>query len=92
MIVLLVSNDINHLVYRIILKAHIGCSDILRHVNRSAVASEQQLLIQSFVSKICPYTVVILAKEKPFGEPFLYLLLALEVCIRFIINLVEAYT
>ena len=44
-IVLLIAHHINHFVDGIVLKAHLGRADILRHIDRSAVAAQQQFLV-----------------------------------------------
>ena len=46
-IVLLVADDIDHLVDRVIVEAQFGGTDILGHIDRRAIRAEQQLLVQS---------------------------------------------
>ena len=90
-IVLLVSYDVNHLIYREILKAHVGRSDVLCHVNRRTIASKQQLLVEPVGCQIGPNAIILLAKEEALGESFLHFFLAFEVGFRLIINLIETH-
>ena len=90
-IVLLVANDVNHLVDGIVSEAHLCSTDVLCHVNAGAVGTEEQLLVESLVGKVSPYRVVRLAEEESLGESFLHLLLSYEVSVRLIVDLVEAY-
>ena len=89
-VVLLVTNDINHLVNGIVLETHLGRTDVLRHIDRSAIATQQQLLIKSLVGQVSPYTIVLMALEETLGESLLHFGLALEVSLRFVVYLIKA--
>ena len=91
MIVLLVTHHVNHLVDGVILKAKVGRSYVLGHVNACSIGSEQQFLVESFVAKVGPNTAIGFAEEQPFGQSFFHFGLAFEVGFRLIIYLVEAY-
>ena len=89
MVVLLIAHDIYHLVDGIILKSHLGSTDILCHIHRGAVGAQKQFLVETFICEICPYTVVVMALKETFGETFLHLGLTLEIGLRLIVYLVE---
>jgi len=81
MVVLLVTYYVDHLVDREVLEAEIGSTDVLSHIDRSAVRTEQELLVETLVGEVSPNRVVILAEEESLLQSFFYLLLALEVSI-----------
>ena len=78
-IVLLVAYDIYHLVDGVIVEALFGCTDILSHVYRSAVATEKQFLIKAVLTQVCPYRAILAAIENAFIEPFEYFGFAVEI-------------
>ncbi len=89
MIVLLVADDIDHLVDGIIAEAEFGCADVLGHVDRRSVAAEQQLVVEAVAGEVGPDGTVVLAVEHTFFKPFEHLLLAFEVGVGLVIYLVE---
>ena len=91
MIVLLVANDVYHLVDGEVVEAHFGCSDVLSHVYAGAVRAQQQLLVESFACEVGPNRVVVLAEEESLGKSFLHLLLTDEIGVRLVVYLVKAY-
>ena len=91
MIVLLVAHNIYHLVDRIVVEAHLCRTDVLSHIHRCAVRAEQQLLVEALVREVGPYAVVVLAEEESLLESFLHLCLSLQISLRLIVYLVEAY-
>ena len=54
-VVLLVTYYVNHLVDREVLETEVGSTDVLSHVDRSAVRTEQELLVETLVGEVCPY-------------------------------------
>ena len=91
-VVLFVAYHVYHLVYRIIGKALFGSTDVLGHVNRGTIGTEQQFLVKSFGGKVCPYRTVFLAVEDTFFQTFQHFLFPFQIGVRFVINLVEAYS
>ena len=78
-VVLFVTYHINHLVDRIILEAQLGSTDVLCHVYRSTVTTEQQFVVQTFRSQVGPYRTVFLAIEQSFFQTFHYFFLSFKV-------------
>ena len=89
MVVLLVANDIDHLVNGIVLETHLGSTDVLRHIYRCAVATQQQFLVQTFVGQVSPYRVVLVALKETLGESLFHLGFTLQVSLTLVIYLVE---
>ena len=91
-IVLLVAHHVYHLVDRIILETHLGGTDILSHIHRSAVRTEQQFLVESLVGEVSPHAVVLVTLKESLLQSFFHLCLAFEVGVRLVVYLVEAYS
>ena len=89
MIILLISHYIYHLIDRIVLKTKFGSTDILSHIHRSSVSTEQQLVIQSFRSKVGPYRIVFFAIEEALFKTFHHFILSFQIGIRFVVNLIK---
>ena len=81
MVVLLVAYDVYHLVDGEVAETHLGRTDVLRHVHAGTVRTQQQFLVQSVISEVCPYAVVVLSEEKTLCESLFHLCLSLEVSI-----------
>ena len=64
MVVLLVTYYVDHLVDREILETEVGSTDVLSHINRSAVRTEQELLVEPLVGEVSPNRVIVLAEEE----------------------------
>ena len=90
-VVLLVSDNVYHLVDRIVVEALFGGADVLCHVDRSAVAAQKNLAVEALAGEVGPYGAVGVADKKTFFKTFEHLCLAVEVCARFVINFVEIY-
>ena len=90
MVVLLVAHDVYHLINGVVIEAHLGGADVLRHVDRRAVRAEQQFLVEALVSEVCPHAAVLLAEEKSLFEAFLHLGLTFQISLRLVVYLVEA--
>ena len=54
-VVLFVTNDIYHLVDRVVLETQFCCSDILCHIYRSTIRTQQQFLVETLACEVCPY-------------------------------------
>ena len=91
MVVLFVAHNIYHLVYGVVLVAHLCRTDVLCHIYAGAVGAEQQFLVETFVSQVSPYRVVLMSFEESFLQSFLHLRLTLQVSLAFVVYLVEAY-
>ena len=78
-IVLLIAHNVYHFVNGIILETQLSGADILRHIYRSAVRTQQQLLVQALLGQVCPYAVVIATIEEAFLQAFLHLLFSFEI-------------
>ena len=89
MVVLLVADHVDHLVDRIVLIAQLGGAYILRHVDRSTVGTQQQLVVEAVGSEVGPYRAVILAVHDAFFEPLKHLFLTFEVGLALVVYLVE---
>ena len=92
MVVLLIAHHIHHLVDGEVLEAEFGCTNVLCHVHTGAVGAQQQFLVKSVLGKVGPYRTVLLAEEKALFQALLNGLLAHEVSVAFVVNLVKAYT
>ena len=88
-VVLLVAHHIDHIVEVVLFKTTIGRSQILRHVDRRAVAAQQQFLIQSVGREVDPDRPVLLAEKDPHVQPLLHDVLTQQIGLRLVINLVE---
>ena len=91
-IVLLIAHHIDHLVNGKVLKAQLGRSDVLRHVNTGTIGAQQQFLVQAFAGEVCPDRAILAAVEEPFVEALHHLFLAFEVGLALVVNLIKAYT
>ena len=63
-VVLLVTDHVNHAVNGVILETQLCGTYILSHVNRCAVTAKQQFLVQSVLGQIGPNGAVLLAEEE----------------------------
>ena len=88
-VVLLVANDINHVVEPILLEAAECRTQVLSHIYRCAVATQQQLLVEAVGRKVNPHRVILLAEEYTLAQPLLNEALAQKVGLRLVIYLVE---
>ncbi len=89
MVVLFVADDVNHLVDGIVGKAHLGGADVLGHVDRCAVAAQEQLVVEAVGGEVGPYRAVFLAVHDAFFKAFKHLFLAFEIGLRFVVDFVE---
>ena len=91
-IVLLISHHIYHLVDGKVAETELSSTDVLGHVDRSAVGAEEEFFIQTFFGEIRPYRTIFTAIEQTFSKTFFYLFLPFEVGVRFVIDFVERHT
>ena len=89
-IILFVTNDINHFINRIISETKFGRANILRHINRGSIATKKQLMIQPLGSQVNPDRAVFFFEEKAFFQSLHYFLFSFKISIGFIIYLIEA--
>ena len=90
-VVLLVAHHVDHLVDGVVLEAQLGGTDILCHVYRCAVATEQELMVEALTGEVGPYRAILLAEEETLLQTLHHLLLTFEVGLRFVVYLVEVY-
>ena len=88
-VVLLVAHDVDHVVELIVLEAAESRAEVLRHVDRRAVAAQQQFLVQSVGREVDPHRIVGTAVEDTLFKPLLDERLAQQVGLRLVIDLVE---
>ena len=91
-VLLFVAYHINHLINRVILETQLGSSDILSHINRCTIRTEQQFLVQSVRCQIRPYRTILTTVELSGRKSFLYLRFTFEIGIRLVIDLIERHT
>ncbi len=91
-VVLLVAHHVYHAVDVVVVETLFGGADVLRHVYRGAVGAEQQLLVEAVGAQVGPYRAVLAAVEHAFFESFEHFLLAVEVCLRLVVYLVESHS
>ena len=80
-VILLITNDIYHLIDRVILETELCSADILSHIDRCAIGTEKQFLVKTFLGEVSPYGVVGTTIEESLCEAFLYLFLTFEISI-----------
>ena len=88
-IVLLITYDIYHLVYREVLETQLGSAYILRHIYRRTVRAQQQFLIKAFLGEVSPYRVIITTVEETLLESLLHFLLTFKIGLALIVCLVK---
>ena len=67
MVLLFVADHIDHLIDGIVLESQFGGTDILRHIDRCTVRTEQQFLIQTVLGEVSPDGTVLAAVELTGG-------------------------
>ena len=80
-VVLLVAHNIDHLVDWEVLETELSSTDVLSHINRSAVAAEEEFLVQSLSLEVSPNRVVVAAVEEAFLQSFHHLLATFKISI-----------
>ena len=89
-VVLLVAHDVDHLVEFLLAEAGQRGAQVLRHVDRRAVASQQQFLVEPVGSQIAPHRSVVATVEHAFGEALLDDRFAEQIGLRLVVYLIEA--
>ncbi len=92
MVLLLVADHIDHLVYRVILETQFGSTYILRHIDGGTVGTQQQLLVESVFRQIRPDRTVFAAVESAGSESLLYLGFALQIGVGLVVDLIKRDT
>ena len=92
MIVLLITHDINHAVDGIILVAQLGGTDVLGHVDRGAVAAQQQFVVQAVGRQVSPHALVLLAVEQAIFQTLEHGVAAHQIGVALVVDLVERDT
>ena len=67
MVLLFVADHIDHLIDGVVLEPQLGSTYILRHIDRCAVRTEQQFLIQTVLGEVSPDGTVLTAVELTGG-------------------------
>ena len=62
-IVLLIAYHVDHLVDGIVAEAEFGSTDVLGHVDRSAVCAEEEFFVQTFLGEVSPHRTIFAAIE-----------------------------
>ena len=91
MVVLFIAHHIYHLIDGIILITQFGSAYILSHIHRSAVAAEQQLMVEAVGCEVGPHRVILAAIHNAFFESFEHFFLAFEISVAFVVNLIEIH-
>ena len=89
MVILLITNYIYHFLNRIFFVADFSCADVLRHVNRCAVRTQQQLFVQSVGGEVCPHGIVLPLVKHSFCHPFFHFFFALGVSFGFVVYFIK---
>ncbi|OPZ96582.1 MAG: hypothetical protein BWY72_01585 [Bacteroidetes bacterium ADurb.Bin416] len=92
MVILFVPHHVDHLVDGVFSEAEGGCSDVLSHVHRGSVGSEQYFLIQPVCREIGPNRPIFLAQEQALFQSFQHFVLAWQVGFRFVVDFVESHS
>ena len=88
-IVLLITYNIDNAVQGILLETLQRRSEVLRHIYRCAIATKQQLLVESIAFEVNPYRAIIFAEEDTLCQTLLDKSLAENIGLRLVVNLIE---
>ena len=88
-VVLLVTNDIDHVVELVLLEAAQRSTQILCHIYRCAIATQQQLLVQTVSLQVDPYRTILATVEYALVQTILHKALTQKIGLRLVIYLVE---
>ena len=88
-IVLLVAHHVDDLVEVILVVALLGRTQVLGHVDRSAVLAEQQFLVQAVCSQVAPHAAVVAAVEHTFLKALFHKGFAILIGLGFVVDAVE---
>ena len=89
MVVLLVAHHVNHLVNWVVLVTKLGSTDVLCHIHRSAIATEQKFLVEPIAGEVCPNGAILTTIEESLFESFEHFLLAFQIGVRLVVYLFE---
>ena len=88
---LLITNDIHHLVDRVVLEAQFGGTDILGHIYGCAVGTKKELLVESVLREVSPNRAIFAAVEIALGKTAFYFTFAHEISVAFVVDFVKTY-
>ena len=88
-VILFISNHIHHFIDRVLFVADFSCSDVLRHVNRSAVGAEEKFLVQPVGGEVCPHGIILTLVKHSFCHPFFHLGFSFGVGIGFVVYFIK---
>ena len=91
-VVLLITHDINHAVDGIVLVTQLGGTDVLGHIDRRAVAAQQQLVVQAVGSEVSPHAIVFLAVEDALLEALEHGVASHQIGVALVVDFVEGNT
>ena len=74
-----------------IFEAQDGRADVLRHVHGGAIAAQQQLFVKSVFGKVHPNGAIVLLEKEALGESSFNMLLAEEIGVGFVVELVKRH-
>ena len=90
-VVLLITHNIYHLVYRVVAETQLCSTDILCHVYRCAVAAQQQFFVKSVVREVGPNRIIVATVENPLFKPAQNGLFSNKIGVAFVIYLVKIH-
>ena len=88
-VVLLVADDVDHVVELVVLETAERGAEVLRHIYGGAVAAQQQFLVEPVGREVDPHRIVVATVEDAFLEPLLDERLAQQISLRLVVDLVE---
>ena len=92
MIILFISNSVNQLLDIILFETFHSSSQILSHINRSSIRTQQQFLVKTFVGQIAPDRTVVFFVKNPVFQTFLNQIFPKNISIALVLNLVKINT
>ena len=92
MVILLIANHIDALVYLVLLKFQIRRSNVLGDINAGAIASQNKLFVEPVFAQIDPNTAVGFAIENATLQAFVHHVFAQLVGVGFVIILIKGNT
>ena len=78
-VVLLIAHHIDHLVDGVVVETQLRRTNILGHIDRGTILTEQQLLVQTIFRQVSPYRTILPTVEDTLLQTFQYLCLTLQV-------------
>ena len=91
MVILFVAHHINHLIDGEIFETQLGRTDVLRHVHRCSVATQQQFVVEPLCRQVGPYRAVFFPIHDTLFQSFEHFLFPFEIGLRLVIYLIEVH-